>query len=243
MIDVTFNVYSDTPEGKDPDSWSETLRKYHQVLWSKDLSSGMKFELDTDTQQLLHHKSTLGEFYLSSDSIGHTYSKTKSMHHIIKNMPPEDIDAFFGLCSTIGAYIIYPSKRVDNKMTFNGARGVDSKIKDRFDLSLECIRRYYQDEESPLSATITRYKEFFDLYRNFKEYINFYLLQDLVDDKCSSINFFLPFSDFNETPLPDNIEKYIVYKNNVTKFVTSRNKRILDWSTMKFKRKHSVTLE
>ena len=26
-IDINFNFYSDTPKGKDPDSYSETLRK------------------------------------------------------------------------------------------------------------------------------------------------------------------------------------------------------------------------
>ena len=37
ILDINFNVYSDTPEGKDPDSFSPTLRKYHKLLWSKTL--------------------------------------------------------------------------------------------------------------------------------------------------------------------------------------------------------------
>jgi len=45
-IDVTFNVFSDTLKGKDPDSHSPTLRKYHQILWSKFLPDGRMFELD-----------------------------------------------------------------------------------------------------------------------------------------------------------------------------------------------------
>lgn len=36
-IDTTFDVYSDTPIGRDPDSHSPTLRRYHQMLWSKRL--------------------------------------------------------------------------------------------------------------------------------------------------------------------------------------------------------------
>ena len=44
-IDITFNFYSDTPSGKDPDSFSPTLRAYHKALWSKELSDGQVFEL------------------------------------------------------------------------------------------------------------------------------------------------------------------------------------------------------
>jgi hypothetical protein len=32
-IDITFDFRSDTPPGKDPDTWSPTLRSYHQLLW------------------------------------------------------------------------------------------------------------------------------------------------------------------------------------------------------------------
>ena len=56
MIDITFNVYSDTPTGKDPDAFSPTLRKYHQTLWSKNLPNGSIFNLDDNTRSLLHHK-------------------------------------------------------------------------------------------------------------------------------------------------------------------------------------------
>ena len=34
-IDIQFDVYSDTPKNKDPDTNSPTLRKYHQALWVK----------------------------------------------------------------------------------------------------------------------------------------------------------------------------------------------------------------
>ena len=45
-IDIHFDVYSDTPKGKDPDTNSPTLRKFHRKLWSKDLPSGKSFDLD-----------------------------------------------------------------------------------------------------------------------------------------------------------------------------------------------------
>ena len=81
LIDITFNVFSDTPEGKDPDSFSPTLRRYHHILWNKKLPNGKLFSLDLDTPKLLHHKSELGEFYLSSDQIGNTYSNVGTVSY------------------------------------------------------------------------------------------------------------------------------------------------------------------
>ena len=69
LIDTTFDMRSDAG-GRDPDSHSKTLRRYHQLLWSKPLPSGAMFDLDAK----LHHKSALGEYWLASDSIAHTYS-------------------------------------------------------------------------------------------------------------------------------------------------------------------------
>src|SRR4051794_1653091 len=68
VIDTTFDVRTDAG-GRDPDSHSATLRRYHQLLWSKSLPSGGSFLLDVK----LHHSSDLGEFWLSSDGIAHTY--------------------------------------------------------------------------------------------------------------------------------------------------------------------------
>ena len=150
QIDINFNVFSDTPEGKDPDSHSPTLRKYHKILWSKPLPDGRMFELDLDTPKLLHHKSDIGEFFLSSDAIGHTYKNVKKMSHILDQLQPGELDSFFHLCTTIGGFIIFPSKQINRKMTINGSRGVNHRIQDRFDLTLECIRRYYLQETSPI---------------------------------------------------------------------------------------------
>ena len=81
LIDINFNFYSDTPKGKDPDKFSPTLRKYHQLLWSKPLPSGTMLNLGTDAPYVLTHKSRLGEFSFSSDSITHTHRFTKKMSH------------------------------------------------------------------------------------------------------------------------------------------------------------------
>ena len=112
MIDITFDMFSDTPEGKDPDTWSPTLRKYHQTLWSKRLPNGKIFSLDLETRQLLHHRSELGEFYLSSDSIGHTYSRIISMSHIVELIPTEEINSFFLYVALSVDILFIPAKEL-----------------------------------------------------------------------------------------------------------------------------------
>ena len=68
-IDIAFNFYSDSG-GKDPDSYSPTLKKYHKLLWSKALSNGEIFTLtDTDSNSYLTYISEQEKISLSSDSI------------------------------------------------------------------------------------------------------------------------------------------------------------------------------
>lgn len=226
-IDTAFDAYSDTPAGRDPDSHSPTLRRYHQKLWSKRLPDGTPFDLLTDhPKAYLHHKSDRGEFFLSSDAIGHTYRYVKAMAPVIDKMPKEELDQFFSIASTVGAYVIFPSQRIDRKPTINGARGLHWKIRDRFDLTLECIRRHYDNEASPLSETLLRYAAFFELFGSFKNYVEFFLLQDLVSEDGTSIKFFTPFRGFDGPPLPAPIQDYLLYKERLVAFIIARNNRI-----------------
>ena len=79
MIDIKFQMRWDTPEGKDPDAYSKTLKRYHQLLWSKKTKSGLILNLQDVSPKVLTHKSADEEFILSSDAFGHTYRNTKRL--------------------------------------------------------------------------------------------------------------------------------------------------------------------
>ena len=229
-IDTEFFVYTDA-KGKDPDSHSPTLRKYNQFLWSKKLPCGTFFDLQTNKPNTyLYHKSELGEFFLSSDTITHTYSRWKRLSHIINEVPPLEIKSFWDKCSNVSSHLIFPSNNIEKKRNINAARGTIGKINDRFDLTLECIRRHYLNESSPLEEVLARYSYFFSIFKNFKGYIDFFLLQDLVSKDYSSINFYLPFDNFERSSIPLSLEEYLSYKNRVTNFVEARSKRIKSFS-------------
>ncbi|MBP9016449.1 MAG: hypothetical protein KBG17_01730 [Paludibacteraceae bacterium] len=227
IIDTAFNVYSDA-QGGDPDSTSPTLRKYHKILWSKSLPNGKKFELLDKNGVYLYHNSDLGEFILGSDAITHSYKNHKRKKWLTQQIQDE-VNELFDAGSTIGAYTLFPSNRVDGKHTINQARGVNSLIDDRFDLTLECIRLFYMEQESPLHDTLMRYKNVFDLFESFANYIKFFLLDDLVDEN-QNVKFYLPFDDFKTKPTFSDIDKYLVYKSGVMKFIKSRNKRIENYA-------------
>lgn len=224
IIDTNFNFYSDA-RGSDPDSTSPTLKKYHKLLWSKPLPNGKAFDLcDNKKGAYLYHKSEPGEFFLGSDAITHSYKNHKRKNWIIKQIPKE-VDELFDAGSTIGAYIIFPNNRINGNHTINQARGVNSLIDDRFDLTLECIRLFYLGQKSPLYDTLLRYKNFFDLFDNFIGYIQFFLLEDMLDEN-KKIKFYLPFDNFKTPPTFSDTNEYLLYKKRVITFIRSRNKRI-----------------
>jgi hypothetical protein len=227
QIDISFDFRSDTPPGKDPDAYSPTLRKYHKLLWSKRLPAGTYFGLDDTTiNSYLHHKSELGEFSLSSDTVIPSFAREIKIAHIIEQIPVEEINSFNTIAYTIGGMMIFPENRIAGKMTINGARGFHPRIKDRFDLTVECIRRHYIKKDSALSETLNRYADFFKLFENFRGYIEFFLLQDLVSEDFSGVNFFTPFDDFKTSPLPESTEAYSSYRRIAVKFIEARNNRI-----------------
>ena len=222
QIDVTFDFRDDTPAGKDPDLLSPTLREYHQILWSKQLSSGHTFTLTKSESVYLLHESRLGRFPLSSDAIT-TWLKGRAAK-ILKEIPSESLPPDLGY--TIGSAIIFPGNRVDGAATINGARGFHPRIADRFDLTLECIRRHYRGDASPLSAALQRYADFFALFSSFHEYVEFFLLDDLWDSRASRIRFFHHFDDFSTPAVPKTPGDLIDYLQANNESIEARNRRI-----------------
>jgi hypothetical protein len=227
MINTSFDFRVDTPPGKDPDVRSPTLRTYHRELWSKPLPNGGNFDLVTTVPQAyLHHKSALGEFFLASDSVIPTFTRSSRIASVVQQVPQDVRDSFLRLSYTIGGMMVFPGNKIGKAMTINGARGCNYRIKDRFDLTVECIRRHYRHEESPLKEDLARYSDFFALFGDFTGYAQFFLLQDILSPDCSEVRFFLPFDGFQPWPLPDSVDSYMSYRREAEAFLHARNRRI-----------------
>ena len=228
MIDIDFDVRSDIKAGSDPDKYSLRLKQFHKQLWSKNLPSGHPFDLtDTEPNIYLYHQSDLGEFSLSSDSICHSLFHLKRMESIIKQVDEAKMQAILRLYNTVPGFILFPSNRIDNKITINGARGFNARICDRSDLTLECIRRYYVSINSPLHEVFSRYAGFFNLFEDFHGYCDFFLLQDLINPRTNQIFFYLPFDgSFPTQPLPKTLSDYLTFADNQSAFLQARAERM-----------------
>jgi len=227
-IDKMFDVRSDTPPNQDPDKYSATLRAYHQILWSKELPNGKLFSLNSLVSgEYLFHESELGAHSLSSDAITSSFIYSKRMHPIIGKLSEAKKEEILKPLFNIGGFIVFPARKRHNKMTINSARGLNAKIVDRFDLTLECIRRYYLSIESPLSGVLKRYDDFFTLFNSFEGYVEFFLLQDLVNPRTGLVEFFMPFDDsFPTRPIPATLDEYRLYIAEVIAFAKARSERM-----------------
>ncbi len=226
-IDTSFDFRNDS-NGKDPDAHSPTLRKYHRLLWTKQLPIGEYLELEEEDSNLVY-RFNMQTLKFGSDSISNSYIGTRKVAHLTNEVLTSEFEEFREKGSTIGGYTIFPSERVGGKMTINGARGFNAKIGDRFDLTLECIRLHYQRRENPLDGTFKTPVNsfFFSLFKDFKGYVDFFLLQDLVDNQYEKVNFFTQIEKpFEKSPIPETAVEYREYKRATLEFVRRRNHRI-----------------
>ena len=81
------------------------------------------------------------------------------------------------------------------------------------------------DQDSPLAPTLSRYADFFALFGDFRGYVDFFLLEDLVTDD-GSVKFFMPFDDFRPPSVPKDVGTYKEYRRRSIEFIEARNHRI-----------------
>ncbi len=77
-----------------------------------------------------------------------------------------------------------------------------------------------------MGHTLARYRDFFALFGDFREYVNFFLLRDLTTSDYSSVRFFMLFDDFNYPSFPRDVNSYREYRRLSIAFIKARNRRI-----------------
>ena len=221
-IDIHFDVQTDS-NGKDPDSASPTLRAYHQLLWSKPLPNGQEMKLGIEKNCL-----KWGDIWFGCDSITASFLHWRFplKEYVEQNIPnfAEWKNNYWHKTYTIGGSIIFPMHR----WSMNQARGCSVKICDRWDLTLECIRRFDAGESTPLDKALEKDRDFFSLFVDFKGYVDFFLLQDCVDEKYN-VKKWLDTNHFDSMPMPKNIDEYYKWIDTQLDFVAKRGKRIEDY--------------
>ena len=231
-IDVDFDFTTDHEYWKtynkghsesDPDTNSPRLRLYQQMLYSRQTPSGNALILEQGKNRNDDYLVCDGVRY-GSDSIINMYAyQLPEIEKEIENYEKK-INEYIHKGYTIGGEIIFPK----HKMSMNQCRGINHSIKDRFDLTLECIRLFYEGKNNPLNDVLKRDEEFFGLFVNFRGYVDFFFLNDLVSDDYKKVKLFLGADGemFNRNPLPQNKQEWEQLLDNQMQFLEKRNKRI-----------------
>jgi hypothetical protein len=233
----TFDFRTEAAEGEDPDKVSPTLKAFHKLLWSKPLPNGEPFNLNDDTPDAyLHAESGGREFFLSSDTCVPTWlqhwSQWTQGAQIRGELSALERDDFYTVMYQMGGMMLFPGRQVNRQWTLNQARGCTPEIMDRLDLTIECIRLFYEGDTSapgnPLGPTIARYEDFFSLFDDFAGYVDFFLLHDLLTEDRSRVRFFHTFSGFRPYAFPTTVAEYRAYRDNAVQFIRLRNQRMVD---------------
>ncbi len=122
--------------------------------------------------------------------IDENFSDAANLRHKPDKEQATDIFKNFIWCylqkaNTIGGFVLFPR----HPSSINSMRGCNSKIRDRFDLTLECIRRAYQEnifdneEINPLLGISSEDKKFFRIFGSFENYAKFFCLNKSYDGK------------------------------------------------------------
>jgi hypothetical protein len=229
-FDPTSDFRTDAGEGNDPDSFSPMLKEYHKLLWSKPLPGGEPFDLDDSKPgAYLHHQSPRGEFYLTSDTAMRSFLNYERMAEINARVSESEWVEFDTVTYQMGGMMLFPGRQIHRRWTINQARGMNSRIADRLDLTVECIRQHYMGGSSPLAEVLSRYEDFFDLFEDFQGYVDFFLLQDLVSDDLSLVRFFMPLG---ESAYPSTLDTYQGYRESAIAFVQARNHRMFEYADL-----------
>lgn len=188
-IDPDLDFAGHYDGGGDPDQSSERLSLWHRAICSLPVAGVPPLQLDLTYDYaygLLMRTQDGASFRLGSDGIIHTYSTAPWLRRFAPDVAAEavaDRHDFFRVASTIGGYLLFPRNGPGQSgPSINQARGVHPQIADRFDLTLECIRRHYPDPtiESPLAERLAYYGGFFAIFGDFDTYLRFFLLEDMV---------------------------------------------------------------
>lgn len=142
--------------------------------------------------------------------------------------------------NTIGGFVVFP--RYKNS-TINTRRGnYNGVINDRFDLTLECIRRayqyndFYRKDNNPLFGISEEEKEFFRMFGSFENYIRFFCLDAWVNEDFTAVYDLMndnkeetiPTEDWISTDniLPQTAKQWWTFYRNIMNRLNARNQQI-----------------
>lgn len=237
LIDLNRSFADDYRANRDPDRYSAVLYEWHKLLWSRVVEGVAPFSLEVlgDRGYTIRLTTTDGRTCrLASDGLIQTWS-SPGWHRRLQAAVIDEIltdrNNFYRTASTIGGYLLWPLNGPgETGQSINQARGTTAAIADRFDLTLECVRRHYLAPEAvnPLGKCLNRYAGFFKLFTDFDTYVRFWLLDDMLtaEGKVRSFMTGQAIDEFRPVGIAQSVEEYVRFREGNIAFVQARNERI-----------------
>lgn len=235
-IDPDLDFAEDYRKGRDPDRWSQRLYDWQHLLWSRNVPGLKPLDLELVWSAGYTMRLTVAgrSFRLASDGLMQTWSTPGWQRRFAPDLSEEieaDRSDFYRIASTIGGYILWPLNRPgQNGQSINQTRGRTRQIDDRFDLTLECIRRVYDepDADNPLRECLVRYSDFFELFGDFETYVRIWLLDDQLTPDGGVRSFMTGerIDEFRAAGVAQTVEEYARFREGSIRFVRTRNQRI-----------------
>lgn len=224
---------------KDPDGVNPHLREAHRLLWSKAPRDGQVIGLSASRwSDYLRVTSTDDGWTLGSDNFATIhFNALRGFADALDGA----VDGHLCQLCTIGGYIVFPNQlaqqrptitnRTARRWSINQDRGMDGRISDRFDLTLEAIRLFYEGivhrDENPIGDVLEAYRWWFDLFGRgadgFLAYADFFFLTPMLDDSGRVKPFGSLALAFDHALPRDDEAAYRAYIGDQLAFVGRRN--------------------
>ena len=182
---------------RDPDSVHAGLRESHRILLGQPLPNGDSWSFQPARGWYLKSvEPRTGEpleWSVGSDNFATTH--TNALPGMAEKIPGYENRHLHEFCQ-VGGYIVFPNgleqtrptKVRPRKWTLNQAKGCDRRISDRFDLTLEAIRLFFDGKTSrdvnPLGDVLDAYGWFFAPFgagdEGFRAYVDYFFLTPMV---------------------------------------------------------------
>lgn len=229
-------------ESKDPDKVNPQLRQAHRLLWSKAPRGRQPLVLSAlKWSDYLKVVSSPDGWTVGSDNFATTH--TNALRAFAERLEGFTDGHLCEFC-TIGGYIVFPNRLAQQRPTttnptarrwsVNQARGMERQISDRFDLTLEAIRLFYEGtvhrNENPIGDVLEAYRWWFELFGKgtdgFLAFADFFLLTPMLDGQ-GLVKPFKPLTLAFDHALPkDDETAYRAYIADQLDFVRRRNELI-----------------
>ena len=239
--------YCETPvsAGEDPDSWHPGLKESHRLLWSRPLPDGHTWSFTPARDWYLKNDnprpSEPAEWSIGSDNFATTH--TNALREWAVQIPGYEDGHLHEFC-TIGGYLPFPNglaqKRqtatTPRRYTLNQAKGMDTRVFDRIDSTLACIRLHFSGvnalDANPIGDVLDAYGWFFEPFgtgqAGFDAYVEYFFLDPFVKDGHVTSLVGEAIGPRSARPGPS-LPEYLAYIEAQRSAVKERNALIARW--------------